>query len=142
MKYPGLVMATVAALALLLLYLGQDKLLLFPMPEDPNRGNLAVAGAVPWHEHGAYRGLVFEPAGTAKGTVLFFHGNAGAAQYRSIYARPITAQGFRLVLHEYPGFGARPGKATLRAALASAQEDAALARTRWTGKKVLMGVVA
>lgn len=132
-------MATVAALALLLLYLGQDKLLLFPMPEDPNRGNLAVAGAVPWHEHGAYRGLVFEPAGTAKGTVLFFHGNAGAAQYRSIYARPITAQGFRLVLHEYPGFGARPGKATLRAALASAQEDAALARTRWTGKMVLMG---
>ena len=50
MKYPELVMATVAALALLLLYFGQDKLLLFPMPEDPNRGNLAVAGAVPWYE--------------------------------------------------------------------------------------------
>jgi pimeloyl-ACP methyl ester carboxylesterase len=109
------------------------------MPEDPNRGNLAIAGAAPWHEHGAYRGVVFEPAATARGTVLFFHGNAGAAQYRSIYARPITAQGFRVVLHEYPGYGARPGKATLREALASAHEDAALARARWTGPMILMG---
>ena len=132
-------MAAVAALALLLLYMGQDKLLLFPMPEDPHRSNLAIAGASPWHEHGAYRGVVFEPLGTEKGTVLFFHGNAGAAQYRSIYARRITALGFRLVLHEYPSFGARPGNATLRAALASAHEDAALARARWTGKMVLMG---
>lgn len=139
MKYMGFVMAIAVALALLLLYLGQDKLLLFPMPEDPDRSNFAIAGALPWHEHGAYRGLIFEPAGTAKGTVLFFHGNAGAAQYRSIYARPITAQGFRVVLHEYPGFGGRPGKATLHAALASAHEDAALARVRWTGNMVLMG---
>jgi uncharacterized protein len=137
MKYIGLIMVVV--LALLLLYLGQDKLMLFPMPEDPNRVNLAVPGAVLWHEHGAYRGVVFEPAATARGTVLFFHGNAGAAQYRSIYARPITAQGFRVVLHEYPGFGARPGKVTLRAALASAHEDAALARARWTGPMYLMG---
>lgn len=139
MKYIGIVMAIVVALALLLLYLGQDKLLLFPMPEDSDRGNLAIAGAMPWYEHGTYRGMVFEPAGTEKGTVLFFHGNAGAAQYRSIYARRITAQGFRVVLQEYPGFGARPGKATMRAALASAHEDAALARVRWTGKMILMG---
>lgn len=135
----GFVMAIAVALALLLLYLGQDKLLLFPMPEDPDRQNLAIAGAAPWHEHDSYRGVVFEPAGAAKGTVLFFHGNAGAAQYRSIYARPLTAQGFRVVLHEYPGFGARPGRATVRAALASAHEDAVLARARWTGKMILMG---
>lgn len=139
MKYLGFVMVTVVVLALLLLYMGQDKLLLFPMPLDPNRSNLAIAGASPWHEQDTYRGLVFEAAGTAKGTVLFFHGNAGAAQHRAIYARRMTAQGYRVVLHEYPGFGARPGVATLRAALASAHEDAALARARWTGKMVLMG---
>lgn len=139
MKLIGLVMAMFVVLALLLLYLGQDKLLLFPMPEDPGRGNLAIAGAAPWRENGAYRGVIFEPAGTVKGTVLFFHGNAGAAQYRSMYARRITAQGFRVVLHEYPGFGARPGKATLHAALTAAHEDAALARARWTGKTMLMG---
>lgn len=139
MKHIGIALVTVFALALFLLYLGQDKLLLLPMPQDPQRGNLAVAGATPWHEHGAYRGIVFEPAGPAKGTVLFFHGNAGAAQYRAIYARRITAQGFRVVLHEYPGYGARPGNATLRAALASAHEDAVLAHTRWSGKMYLMG---
>lgn len=139
MKYIGFIMATVVILALFLLYVGQDKLLLFPMPEDPNRSNLAISGASPWQENGTYRGVIFEPVGTARGTVLFFHGNAGAAQYRAIYARRITAQGFRVVLHEYPGFGARPGNATLRAALASAHEDAELARARWTGKMVLMG---
>lgn len=65
--------------------------------------------------------------------MLIFHGNAGAAQYRAIYARRITAQGFCVVLHEYPGFGARPGKATLRAALASAHEDAADSPGKFNG---------
>lgn len=132
-------MVAVVVLVSFLLYMSQDKLLLFPMPEDPHRTNLAIPGAVPWHEQGSYRGVVFEPPGTARGTVLFFHGNAGAAQYRAIYARSITAQGYRVVLHEYPGYGARPGKATLRAALTAAHEDAALARVRWTGRMILMG---
>jgi hypothetical protein len=56
-----------------------------------------------------YLALLAEPAGVpARGTYVVFHGNAGAAQHRDYIAAPLTALGYRVLLVEYPGFGARP----------------------------------
>jgi pimeloyl-ACP methyl ester carboxylesterase len=137
MKILALITAIIAVLALVL-FLAQDKLILFPTADDPDMQSI-VAGAMPWTDGGVYRGLVFEPDEAARGTILFYHGNAGTARHREPYARVLTRLRYRVVLQEYPGFSARPGSATVRGALASALEDAALASRTWTGPIYAMG---
>jgi len=39
-----------------------------------------------------------------------FHGNGGTALDRGFYIKLFTAVGFRVILAEYPKYGARPGK--------------------------------
>ncbi len=55
--------------------------------------------------------VVFEPPqGLAvRGTAILFHGNAGLALDRAYLAPTFTGRGMRLVLAEYPGYGARSG---------------------------------
>jgi alpha-beta hydrolase superfamily lysophospholipase len=47
--------------------------------------------------------------GTTLGTVIVFHGNAGTALDRAYYARALNRLGYRVLLAEYPGYGARSG---------------------------------
>ena len=46
---------------------------------------------------------------TANGTVLVFHGNAGCAKDREPYCGLLNKLGWRAVIAEYPGYGARKG---------------------------------
>jgi pimeloyl-ACP methyl ester carboxylesterase len=58
-----------------------------------------------------YRGFVSEAnAKIPRGTILVFHGNAGNALDRIYYATALNRLDYRVVLAEYPGYGARPGK--------------------------------
>lgn len=58
----------------------------------------------------SYRGLMAPPrAEKARGTIIVFHGNAGSAFDRTYYARALTPLGYRVLLAEYPGYGARGG---------------------------------
>ena len=57
----------------------QDSLLYFPdrvalstVADEARREEM-----VPWPDAGAYRGLLAEPKGPARGTLVLFHGNAG-----------------------------------------------------------------
>ncbi len=109
------------------------------MPDDPHRTDLAVTGGIPWQDGGVYRGLVFEPKSPPMGTIVFFHGNAGAAQYREPFAHKLVAYGYRVLLQEYPGFGARSGSATLPNAVESSLLDAKQAGAKWPGPMYLMG---
>ena len=65
-----------------------------------------------WPTSGAaYCGLLRDTtAATCRGTVVVFHGNAGSALDRSFYADALEPLGFRVLLAEYPGYGARAGK--------------------------------
>ena len=45
-----------------------------------------------------------------QGTVLLFHGNAGSAIDRSIYVYELEQLGYRVIIAEYPGYGARTGE--------------------------------
>jgi alpha-beta hydrolase superfamily lysophospholipase len=65
-----------------------------------------------WPDQGAYRGLISkeEPA-KIRGTVIVFHGNAGSVIDRFFYFGKIDPLGYLVLLHEYPGYGSRSGKA-------------------------------
>ena len=57
-----------------------------------------------------YLGLLSDiESAQCKGTVLFFHGNAGSAMSRTYYTATLNAMGYRVVLLEYPGYGAKAG---------------------------------
>lgn len=87
----------------------QNYLLYFP--ERAPLDAIAREGLLAWPADGEFRGLLAEPGGKARGTVVVFHGNAGHAGHRQIYAAILTRLGFRVVLAEYPGYGPRAGQA-------------------------------
>lgn len=71
-----------------------------------------MAGMEPWPSgEEAYLGLAnMKERDPSRGTVIVFHGNAGAAVHRPYYAAALGPRGFRVVVAEYPGYGARPGE--------------------------------
>lgn len=68
------------------------------------------SGLKPWPPESNYLGLIEKTANTpSKGTIIVFHGNAGSAIDRTYLSSPLTELGYRVVLAEYPGYGARTG---------------------------------
>lgn len=123
------------------LALFQDDYLYFP-DKAPLESVLAEAqrdGLAPWPSAADYRGLVREPAGPARATIVLFHGNAGHAGHRAWYADELGRLGLRVILAEYPGYGPRAGKPSERALVADAVEALALARRRHPGPLILAG---
>ena len=130
------VLLTIGALALF-----QDRLLYFP-DTPPLAAVVADArrdGLAPWPGADDYRGLLREPAGPARGTIVLFHGNAGHAGHRAAYADALTPLGLRVILAEYPGYGPRPGRLGEGPLVADAAQTVALARQRFAGPLLLGG---
>ena len=131
---------------LILLLLGsiamfQNSLIYFP--ENPPLASVLSAASrhdlKAWPGEGDYRGLLREPVGPARGTVVLFHGNAGHAGHRDWYADELTRHGLRVILAEYPGYGSRSGKLGEAAMVADAAETLALARRTFSGPLLLVG---
>ena len=99
-------------LFLLILFVFQRKLVYFPekysivqQQELAERLNLRL-----WPSKDNYLGLMSKSANTAyKGTIIVFHGNAGSAINRIYYSQALEKLGYRVILAEYPGYGARDG---------------------------------
>ena len=99
-------------LFLLILFIFQRKLIYFPEKHSLNRQqelaeqlNLKL-----WPSIDNYLGLISKPTKTAyKGTIIVFHGNAGSAINRSYYLQALEKLDYRVILAEYPGYGARKG---------------------------------
>lgn len=115
-RFWPVLLAVVIAYAVIALAacLFQDRLLYFPNVTTRSglSGRLGDLGLALWPEGTPdYHGLVsVRPPETPKGTVLVFHGNAGSAADRSYYVLALQRLGYRVVLFEYPGYGARRGK--------------------------------
>ncbi len=93
-----------------------------------------------WPSATGFRGILFEPEQrSATGTLLFFHGNAGHAGHRVGYAEEASRHGWRVILIEYPGYGARPGTPAEQAIVDDAVEAVALARRQFGNRLVLAG---
>lgn len=56
------------------------------------------------------------------GTIIVFHGNAGTAADRTYYIKALAPLGYRVILAEYPGYGARVGKLGEKSFVSDAKE--------------------
>jgi alpha-beta hydrolase superfamily lysophospholipase len=97
-----------------LAYLMQQRMTYFPERQSlPDlKSQATAAGLKLWPSDDAdYLGLIgAQDPMDPKGTVVVFHGNAGAAVHRFYYARALERLGYRVVVAEYPGYGAKPGR--------------------------------
>jgi len=119
----------------------QDRLIYLP-ENQPLAAMIADAsenGLMPWPDENGYRGLLREPAGAVRGTVVLFHGNAGHAGHRVWYADELTRFGLRVILAEYPSYGARSGQVGEASLVADAVETLVLVRRRFPGPLLLAG---
>lgn len=83
---------------------------------------------------GAQTGWLATPAGTPRGTIVFFHGNDEEAwQSDQDYAGYFTSRGWRVIFPEYRGFDFRAGKPTHDTTIAEAIAVMRLARQRYPG---------
>jgi len=93
----------------------QERLIFYPQNESVRAMEFTARaeGLLPWRTKN--RELIGWRTGSpeAEKRLLIFHGNAGHALYRGYYADLFQALGrnkWEIVLCEYPGYGARPGK--------------------------------
>lgn len=68
---------------------------------------------------------------TAKGVVLYFHGNKENVAHYAPYAADFTARGYEVWMMDYPGFGKSTGKFTEENLYKYALVIYKLARSRW-----------
>ncbi|MDN8078794.1 alpha/beta fold hydrolase [Burkholderia multivorans] len=98
----------------------------------------ASAGPAALELAGHYVGEVHEPAGTSRATVVYFHGNGGTVSDRSFVWHMLNPLGYRVVLLEYPGYGARPGRARIDEVVAPAIADFDRVRARYPGQPIIV----
>lgn len=124
-----------------LVFLVQRRLLYYPSPHPPTAADLQVLGLQYWPDPGAdYRGFISPSVSPpVKGTVLVFHGNAGAASDRLYYPRALTRLGYRVLLMEYPGYGGRSGPLSETSFRADAKQSIALAHRQFGSPLFLWG---
>lgn len=87
---------------------------------------------------GHYVGEVHEPSGVALATVVYFHGNGGTAADRTFVWQTLNPLGYRVVLVEYPGYGAREGRARIDELVAAAETDFDRVRARYPGQPIIL----
>lgn len=129
----------------------QDRLMFFPTPAGAGDVAAVLRTAEAhdirlreWTVAGEWWGFVAEPAAAGArespaATAIVLHGNAGWAGDRLYYLAPLLDRGWRVVLLEYPGYGPRPGEATVANVLAAAESALVQAERSWPGPLLPVG---
>jgi alpha-beta hydrolase superfamily lysophospholipase len=126
-----------------ILYFLQNSLMFYPermsheeMWEKAERNGLRA-----WPESGQdYKGFVSRDTKSEyRGTVMVFHGNAGEASDRTYYVHALEPMGYRVILHEYPGYGARVGNLDEQSLVNDACLSLQMARDSYEGPLYLFG---
>lgn len=119
MKLPGVMsFLLIYVLILLAVFLLQRKMLYFParFTQDQLGHWLTGLNLKPWPSANDLHGITSgTPLSNVKGTVLVFHGNAGAALHRTYYIEALLRLRYRVIIAEYPGYGARSGSPSEKA---------------------------
>ena len=139
LKIVLLVVAGYLVLSSLAFFL-QRKMLYLPNVNSLSAARAGAEDLLHWPSPDEHRGFLCqeEPVG-AKGTIIVFHGNAGAAYDRSFYAEAFSLHNFRVILAEYPGYGGRPGHPSEDALVKDALETIRLAHQDFVGPLYLWG---
>ena len=89
----------------------QRRMLYLPDTTFLSPERAASHGLRHWPSVEQFHGFIGDPGPIeAQGTVIVFHGNAGAAFHRGMYVQALTRRNLRVILAEYPGYGGRDGK--------------------------------
>lgn len=129
-------------LLLFIIFLFQRKLIYFPETYSRDRQPHLISQfhLKPWPDNENYRGYISLNAITqSKGTILIFHGNAGSAKDRFFYIDALERFGYRVILIEYPGYGARTGHPSESVFIADGLQTALLAQKSFDGPFFLWG---
>jgi len=123
------------------LFFYQRKMIYFPHRVKPQAHVVVPAGLRFWPGQGDdYRGFVPErPPADPVGTVIVFHGNAGAAWHRNYYVHALVPLGFNVILAEYPGYGGRGGVPSEQSLVNDARQTVRLVYDRFGGPVYLWG---
>jgi pimeloyl-ACP methyl ester carboxylesterase len=94
-----------------------------------------------WPEANAdYRGLIAVPAKKGpRGTIVVFHGNAGSAYDRMYYVEALPPLGYRVLLAEYPRYGARSGSLGEQSLVSDAASTVRMIRKAFDGPLYVWG---
>jgi uncharacterized protein len=119
----------------------QRKMIYYPSRYIPSQAQLSANDMQFWPDDvNNYRGFVIAPnAERIKGTIIIFHGNAGAASNRTYYLKSLTQLGFRVILAEYPGYGGRTGEPGEEVFVDDAKETLRLAAAQYGQPIFLLG---
>jgi pimeloyl-ACP methyl ester carboxylesterase len=127
----------------ILAYFRQDSMIYFPnrfsrsaLADRSRRLGLTLWPADATDYHG-FIGIDF--SGQPRGVVLVFHGNAGSAIDRMYYIAAIQRLGYRVIVFEYPGYGARSGRMGETAFIAEAEKAARAAIEEFGGPLYVWG---
>ena len=94
-----------------IVFVSQRKMLYLPTQFQLSKESAITEGLLYWPSFDNYRGFIgYRVPTDVEGTVIVFHGNAGAAYHRSFYAKALSMQNMRVILAEYPGYGGRGGQ--------------------------------
>lgn len=95
----------------LLVFIFQRKLLYLPHVFQLSEQQALDLGLRYWPSFDHFQGFISQgdPVDT-QGTIIVFHGNAGAAYHRNFYAKALSMHNLRVILAEYPGYGGRTGQ--------------------------------
>ena len=124
-----------------IVFLLQRRMLYFPSSVLPPETVAHTRGLTSWPNSGqTYRGFVaVDSSQDVKGTIIVFHGNAGQAIDRNYYGGALTPLGYRVLLAEYPGYGARVGRPSEAAFITDAKETVELAHQAYGDPIILWG---
>lgn len=122
-------------------YLMQDRFLYFPDRDMPDAPQVTRLGLTFWPAEGSsFLGYTqLQVPENPGGTLVVFHGNAGAAWHREYFASWLTPLGYRVILAEYPGYGGRTGKMGEKPFVEDATKTVALAYEQFGGPLFLVG---
>ncbi len=134
----GALLLAVAALAIVgPMVAWQERMIYFP--QQTSRAAWTPGGLAAWPSADDPRGLVASPDGPVHATAVVFHGNAGHAGQRAMYAERLSRVGLRTILAEYPGYGAREGSPGEAAIVADAVRTLELAAHEAGAPLVVIG---
>ncbi|MGI9284445.1 MAG: alpha/beta hydrolase [Pseudomonadales bacterium] len=124
----------------LVAFLLQRQLLYYPEPNAPTADHLQNLGLRFWPTADSFRGFVANGAlEHSNGTVVVFHGNAGAAWQRGYYVDALQPLGYQVVLAEYPGYAGRSGSPSEKALVIDARETVQQVYEQFGGPLILWG---
>lgn len=112
-KWPAIIGLVLTALSVLLIFFFQDALIFQTEKLEPTFG---YSFSVPFkeifittHDGETLNALLFSPADSSEGLILYFHGNSGSLKRWGEIASQLTSYNYHVLVFDYRGYGKSTG---------------------------------